>query len=285
MAQQRFHFFKSFTALSVKLTLFTSIFTLAQTPQILTAQGIPTLWEGKEYSPPSGIGTPSNTAGAGTRAPRQGCLVTGKPLTALLPSNNFGVTENTHPQFFVYMPAIALEEESIPVEFLLETQDGKDIYQTRFNSNGKDGILAISLPNHESISPLEVDGNYKWSVAVICDPDERSMDIAVEGWVRRVKLDSTFNHQLRQLSLSKQVELYAEAEIWHDALASLAQLRLNNPDDSEIAAEWSKLLSAVGLNEFSQESIIPVSLTSTLELTSSSHQDQDDDSNHVTDSH
>ncbi|NEO99258.1 MAG: DUF928 domain-containing protein [Symploca sp. SIO2E9] len=281
MAQQRFHLFKSFRTLSLKLTLLTVVCTLAQIPQVLTAQGIPTLWEAKEYLPPSGIGAPDHRTGAGTRTPRQSCRVTGKPLTALLPSNNFGVTENTHPQFFVYVPAVSLENESIPVEFLLESQDGEDIYQTRFNSNGTAGILAISLPNHEGVSPLKVNSNYKWSFSVICDPDERSMDIAVEGWVRRVKLNSMLNHQLRQLSLSKRVELYAEAEIWHDALASLAQLRLENPDNLEVAAEWSKLLSAVGLEEFSQESIIRVSPKSTLELTSSSQ--RDNESNDATD--
>lgn len=279
MAQQGFRLFKSFRALSLKLTVLTFVCTLAQIPQVLTAQGIPTLWEAKEYLPPSEIGAPSHRSGAGTRNPRQNCQVTGKNLTALLPSNNFGVTEKAHPQFFVYMPALSSEENSIPVEFLLETQDGQDIYQTRFNSDGKAGILAISLPNHAGVSPLEVDNNYKWSVSLICDSDERSMDIAVEGWVRRVKLDSTLNNQLRQLSLSKRVELYAEAGVWHDALASLAQLRLDNPDDSEVAAEWNKLLSAVGLNEFSQESIIPVFPASALKLTSSSH--QDDRSSHA----
>lgn len=52
----------------------------------------------------------------------------------------------------------------------------------------------------------------------------------------------------RLSSVQKQVELYAGAAIWQDALAILVQLRRNNPNDAAIAA--------ARLNDIAQESLV-----------------------------
>ena len=266
MAQIRFRFSKFSLLLSLTLTLITGLFTLLQTPQGLLAKGIPQRWEAKEYQPPSGIGAPMRTEGGGTRGPAQSCPVVGKPLKALVPNSRFGATVAPYPTFFVYMPAVSPQASPLPVEFVLQDKNGDEVYRSSFKTNGMSGIVTLNLPTQAGLSPLKVGQDYKWSFSVICQADERSKDITVEGWVRRVELNNTLNTQLKQASLQQQAELYAEAEIWHDALAALVQLRRDNPNNAAIASNLARLLSAAGLNDITQESLVPNPTTSRRQL-------------------
>lgn len=272
MAQIRFRFSKFSLALSLKLALLTGLFLLLETPQVLLAQGIPTRWEAKQYRPPSGIGAPMRTEGGGTRsgnAANNSCRMVGKPLTALVPGNRFGVTVAPYPTFFVYMPAALSKGSPLSVEFELQDKGGNSIYNSTFKTNGKPGILTLTLPTQAGLPPLTVGQDYKWAFSIICQPDERSRDITVEGWVRRVELDAMLNNQLKQASPQQQVELYAGAEVWHDALATLVQLRRNYPNDAVIAANWERLLSAAGLKDIAQESLEAMPTTTGGQFTSS----------------
>lgn len=259
MARIRFRFRKSFWALSLKLSLIFGLAGFLQMPQVLLAQGIPQRWEVKEYQPPAGLGAPSRTAGAGTRSSERSCPVVGKPLTALLPTSRFGVTVTPYPAFFVYVPALSPQTPPLPVEFLLEDSNGNEIYKANFQTNGTSGIVTLNLPAQGGLAPLEVGQNYKWSFSIICQGNERSRDISVEGWVKRVALNPALGNQLKLASPQKQVELYAEAELWQDALATLVQLRRSYPNDSAIALSWQKLMSAAGLDNLAQESLLPSS--------------------------
>ncbi len=256
MAQLRFCVSKFSVALSLKLALLVSCFLLAQIPQALLAQGIPQRWDAKKYKPRSGIGAPSRVEGGGTRSSNNNCPVEGKPLTALLPTNGFGVTASAYPSFFVYTPAVSPQALPLSVEFILEDTSGKTVYKSIFQTDGQPGILKLTLPREAGLLPLTVGQDYKWSFSIICRPDERSQDIFVQGWVRRVDLDETLNNQLTQASPQKQVELYAGAEIWQDALTTLVQLRRDNPNDAAIVANWENLLKAAGLNDIAQEPLV-----------------------------
>ncbi len=269
MAQTRFRFSNFSFALPLKWALLAGFFIFLQAPQVLLAQGIPNRWEAKQYRPPSGIGAPTRTEGGGTRSLDRSCPVVGKPLTALLPSSGFGATVAEYPEFFVYMPALSPQALQLPVEFVLADASGNTIYKTTFQSNGKPGIVTLSLPNQAGLQPLKIGQDYKWSFSIICQPDERTRDMTVEGLVRRVELNGTLSNQLKQASPQKQVELYAEAELWQDALATLVKLRRNYPNDAAIEANWKKLLSAAELNNIAQESLLPISTSAVNQVTSS----------------
>ena len=157
------------------------------------------------------------------------------------------------------MPALSPRTSSIPVEFVLEDAHGNNLYEATFKTTGTPGIVMLSLPSDAGLSPLEIGQDYHWAFSIICRQDDRSRDITTQGWVRRVELDSTLKTQLAQATPEKQVELYAEAEIWQDALATLVQLRRDHPNDEAVAADWAKLLGAADLNHITQESLVPTS--------------------------
>jgi len=256
-------------ACSLKLTLITGLFAFVQVPQVILAEGIPQRWEATEYQPQSGIGKPKRIIGAGTRG--GACPFAGRlPLTALVPSNGLGVTVTDKPTFYVYLPGRSPQVLPLQVEFRLKDKNNIDIYQTSFQTTGKPGIVAIGLPTQVGLLPLEVGQDYTWTFLVRfkCQENSPSNELVVGGLVRRVELNATLNNQLKQASPQKQVELYAEAGIWQDALATLIQLRRDHPNDPEVVSAWEKLLSSVDLKDITQESLAQIPTTSESKLIS-----------------
>ncbi|HBL13390.1 MAG TPA: hypothetical protein DD379_18715 [Cyanobacteria bacterium UBA11162] len=238
------------------LALIVGSFLLLHTSDIILAQGIPQRWEAREYKPRIGIGSPRRVEGGGTRSTTSNCPVNGKPLTALVPTNGFGVTVTPYPTFFVYMPATSSEGVPLEVEFILKDSNKNEIYQTRFETTGRAGIIAISLPSEAGLSPLEMGEDYQWSFSMICQDSDRAKDRVVQGALRRVQLDPILETQLKQASPEQQIELYAGGEIWHEALARLVELRREHPTDPTVAAQWVQLLNAAGLGDMAQESLV-----------------------------
>lgn len=271
MAQIRFGLSKFPLALALKLTLLTGCFLLLQVSQVVLAQGIPRRWQARQYKPPIGIGAPARTEGGGTRSGNSGCSVAGQSLTALIPDTHFGVTVAAYPKFFVYMPAILPQASPPTAEFRLEDKGGNAIYKSIVKTTGKPGIVTLSLPAQGGVPPLKMGQDYKWSFSIICQPDERSQDMTVEGWVRRVPLNPILNTQLQQASPQQQVKLYAEEEIWQDALATLVELRRDYPNNATIKAYWEQLLSAAGLHNLTQESFVTLPTTTRSQFNSAQH--------------
>jgi hypothetical protein len=50
--------------------------------------------------------------------------------------------------------------------------------------------------------------------------------------------------------------LYAEAGLWLDTIASLADLRNASPNDSSLVTDWEDLLKAVNLGTVAKEPLI-----------------------------
>lgn len=221
-----------------------------QVPAIL-AEGIPQNWQTNQYRPPSNIGAPGRTEQGGTRSPDV-CPIGEKRLTALIPDTRFGVTTTGYPSFSVYMPPSAAPTPP-NVEFTLQDEDGNEVYKANFRSKGGSGFLTISLPDNSGIMPLQVGKNYQWFFSIVCNSVDRSSDRLVKGWVRRVPLTANLDSQLKQSPPQKQADLYADSEVWYDAVSALATARRANPNDAAIAAQWQRLLTAAGLQNLASE--------------------------------
>ena len=239
-------------AVCVQLASITAFSTLVMTPAALLAKGIPERWEAKEYQPPAGLGAPGSRQAGGTRD-SQRCLVGGKQLTALVPVNNFAVTIAPYPTFFVYMPSLSRQQSQTPVEFVLQDEQGNELYKATYKAGGKSGIVSISLPSNAGLPPLETGKTYRWDFSLLCNPLDRSEDLSVGGMISRVPLSARLSNQLRQAKPENRAQIYAEAEIWQDALTALAEQRRYKPNNSASAAEWKKLLTSVGLADLARE--------------------------------
>ncbi|KYC35431.1 hypothetical protein WA1_06285 [Scytonema hofmannii PCC 7110] len=196
-------------------------------------------------------GLPGRRVGGGTRS---GCELNAKQLMALAPENNLGLTKAAYPTLFFYVP-----ETSTPktVEFILRDDKNRLVYEKSFTKTGSSGIINLSLPQAKSLPPLTIDKNYRWYLSMICEPKNRAKDIVVSGWIRRVQPDPIFMKKLEQTKTdAERADLYASAGLWQDALVTLAQPRYTQPNNSQLATSWTKLLQTEKLEAIAQEPLL-----------------------------
>lgn len=217
---------------------------------------------------PPDNGAPTQREGAASRGP---CInVSKKNLTALVPlvklvsssqSATSGVvlgkTAAPRPSFWFYVPYTLTSEH--PVEFMLQDEAGKEIYSTSLKaSETNPGVVGFQLP--ASAPALAVGKRYRWFFSIYCSEDS---PVIVAGLVERISLNSALENQLEQATPSEKVALYQKADLWHEALTTLAQLRRQNPQEEKLQTAWSDLLQSIGL-----KAIAPEPLTALLTQTS-----------------
>ncbi len=204
-------------------------------------------------------GTPGRLEGAGTRG---GCPTSGE-FTLLLPSNNFGLTLQALPSFYIYVPTRC----QVPVELaLLDQQKQQVLYQTTIETTGEPGVVRVDLDSSQA-PDLEIGKTYYWEATLVMSGDisDRSLDISDYGGIRRVEPTEKFQSQLQNASGLEKAKLYAQTGIWYDALDLLAELRLHSEnnrdstcgdvssDSGEISSDsvdyqWQELLRSVNLD-------------------------------------
>lgn len=198
-------------------------------------------------------GFPGRRLGGGTRGE---CLSTkekNKRLTALVPANNLGVTVAGYPTLFFYVPTTSTPTT---LEFVLQDEDESEIYEKTFTTPGTGGIIKVSLPASATLPPLAVGKKYRWVFSMVC-PTSRADDVVVDGGLERVTPEVSLAARLEKASPQERVALYASADLWNEALVTLAELRRTSGDDAAITAKWTKLLQSVGLDSIVREPVLP----------------------------
>jgi hypothetical protein len=213
---------------------------------------------GPRFNQPIEDNLSPNTGGIPAQSPtRGGCTIKdqkNKELIPLLPQNKIGRTMAEYPRFFFYLP----ETEAKVAEFVLQDDKGKQIYQTTLNINNSSGVIGVSIPTNQNISPLQIDKNYTWSVSLICDPEDRSKDVFEKRTVRRVEVSADIRSQLDSADQRLKAVIYAQTGIWQDALSTLVAARRANLNDADLATDWKILLDSVNLGGIVAEPIAPI---------------------------
>lgn len=223
----------------------------------------------KGFAPPN-RGAPASTTDGGTR----GCPVAKagpggqvpKPLTALTLSQHLPLTVNDYPTFLWYVPSPAIENVNLQFALFefdeIAQQDAAEaIYTATIPIPAQGGIVRLKLPEEEQYQ-LRQGQIYHWYVEMACDPDDPIELTFSEGFIERVALSelrSDLASRLREVDPDNPLALsaiYAEAGIWHEALAYLAQQRWKTPDNREVAKRWADLLDSVQLGDFAEEQIL-----------------------------
>lgn len=192
---------------------------------------------------------PGRRESAGVRG---ACLPPNQALTVLIPENQVTLTTSLYPTLFFYLPATQAQEAL----FILYDENEREIYRSIFSIKEMSGLLKLSIPDGFTSPKLEEGKNYYWQFSMFCDPNNPSLDPFVDGWVQRVPLTEDISNNLATASDSEKVDIYTAAGIWQDALTTLADLRQNNPNNQNLAAQWNQLLENIGLEKIAQEPII-----------------------------
>jgi hypothetical protein len=160
----------------------------------------------------------------------------------VLSPDETGLTTEEQPSLFWYQskPAQASFELT-----LLEENKVKPLLQVKFDRSNKAGIQRIKLSDHGV--KLAVGVEYRWVVALVVDPNNRSNDLIASGFIQRVEPSSDLQAKLAKADPGARPAIYAQAGIWHDALASLSDLIDAQPNVEKWRKERADLLRQVGL--------------------------------------
>ena len=200
------------------------------------------------FNPPAGDKPKTSLAGA-SRSIGQ-CINQAEnseiPFSPLLPVAAQGLTAASHPTVLAYIPQTSAQQAL----FSWRDENNNEHYQTILPINNQGGVISLTLP--EDAPPLEVDKNYQWSLAIMCNGRLQPDSPVIQGHIRRVALEPTMSDRLKNANPLETAAIYGEAGIWYETVATLAQLKTAEPDDQNVASNWADLLTSVGLENISQ---------------------------------
>jgi hypothetical protein len=174
------------------------------------------------------------------------------PLTALVPPEYLVLTLVEHPTFWYYIPYSTNDLES--ANLVIQDERQIEVYEKKFTVINTPGITSLCLP--ETAPFLEIDQKYRIDFSLFGNKGGESR---VKIWIKRVRLDPDLRSQLEAATTPRErYVIYAANSLWQDALTELAKLRLANPQDEEIAADWETLLGDpnVDLDEIASKPLV-----------------------------
>jgi hypothetical protein len=186
---------------------------------------------------PGSRGAPSVRVTGGSRGSGDATIT----LDVLAPDET-GLTTQEQPSLFWYQSKPAQAKFELT---LLEENKVKPLLQIKASSSGKAGIQRLKLSDHGV--KLAPNIEYQWVVALVTDPDNRSSDLVASGAIKRIESSAELKAKLAQASPASLPGIYAEAGIWHDALATLSDAIDAQPENKALRETRADLLRQVGL--------------------------------------
>ena len=198
-----------------------------------------------KYTPPKTEGTGMRTDGDG------GSRAGGTKLPSLyvLAPDHTALTTQEQPSLFWFQEGPAPKGVDARFELtLVDPKNPKPLLKvgTALDSqkDGGAGIHRIQLARQKV--KLDPGVAYKWSVALVPDPKNRSQDLVASGVVQMTPASPDLAAELAKADADK-VSAYASKGVWYDALSALSDQIDAAPKDATLRAERADLLQQVGL--------------------------------------
>lgn len=180
-------------------------------------------------------GLPGRRISGASRLPNTACAQNSSPMVAIVPETNLGVTAVAEPTLWLSVPSVASTKQ---LEFYLFNVQDEIIYQTSFIVEPTDDLVGLDLGSMANAPKLEVNQRYRWAASIICNPDNHSENISVEGWVDRVEASNTDG-----------------TGFWYDQLGLLMEQLQRYPHSRDALSQWHRLMASARLDQ-----IVPLSV-------------------------
>lgn len=190
-------------------------------------------------------GAPSLTAGAASRSSNSATLI------ALEAIAQEPLTVADYPTVFIYVS----DTDATEGVFVLKDEDDNDIGRVTVALPEQPGIVRVQLPENLMSEALQVGKQYQWFFSPQSENQSGINTTFITGWIQRTELSPNQIAQLTNADPLAAVDLYAEAELWPDALATLAELRQSSPNNPTLETKWNNLLNEAGLGSLAGMSV------------------------------
>jgi len=203
------------------------------------------------FEPPKGD-KPQQTVGGASRGEQ--CPLDSQeidlPITPLLPVSSQALTVKSHPTLLVYLPKTSANK----VYFAVRDENEDYDYQTILPVKTSAGIASFTLP--KDAPELSMEKQYQWSLILMCDGKLRPDSPVAKGNIKRVVANAYMTQKLPNSDLLESAAIYGQAGIWYDTVADLAQLKMTQPNNDGVSANWKNLLIQAGLGKVAKAELV-----------------------------
>ena len=185
------------------------------------------------------------TAGAASVRVTGGSRGTGDAAVTLdvLAPDDVGTTTREQPSLFWFQSKPKMDAKFELT--LLQEKQVKPLIQVKMDRAGKAGIQRLNLSDHNvKLTPAV---EYQWVVALVTDPENRSTDLVASGVIKRIASTLELQDKIAKATPASLPNVYAEAGIWYDTLATLSDQIEARPEDKSLREARADLLRQVGL--------------------------------------
>jgi hypothetical protein len=169
------------------------------------------------------------------------------PRLSVLAPDHTGLTVQEQPSLYWYLS----KSTTYPIDLtIIDNQTIRPLVEKRLSGPIQPGVQRVQLADFGlRLSPGVP---YRWSVALVVDPENRSRDILAAGFIERVALPEVRRAQLAGAGKARAPYIYAEAGLWYDSLAAISELIDAAPNDPLLRKQRAALLEQVQLAEVAQ---------------------------------
>ena len=130
---------------------------------------------------------------------------------------------------------------------MIEPKNPKPLLKMAVDKLDQAGIHRISLARQKvSLKPGVA---YKWSIALVPDPANRSQDVIASGSIQRIEPAPALTTALASAKGMEIAAAYAQNGVWYDALEAVSNEIDAAPKSKDLHAQRAALLDQAGLKE------------------------------------
>ncbi|MBT9314415.1 DUF928 domain-containing protein [Leptothoe spongobia] len=197
-------------------------------------------------------GLPGRRISGASRLPTSACAQNANPLVAIVPETNLGTTAVAEPTLWLSVPKVTTAKQ---LEFRLFNAQDKIIYQTSVTVEPTADLMGLDLGTMTNAPKLEVAQRYRWTASIICNSNNPSENISVEGWVDRVDVSNPGGTGSGSIDL------------WYDRLGLLVEELQRQPHNQDVLSQWETLMASARLDQIVPLSVDADSVDITLPIT------------------
>ena len=176
-----------------------------------------------------------------------------KNFTPLAPLKGIGLTTDSHPTFFWYLP----DSPNKPLVFKL--WNGDELIWEQTFPQPPAGLMQVELPQEKA--PLVQKREYSWTVRIICNPERNDKNPLVTAWIKRIAEPTELTKKLTPATslpadLLQRADAYASEGIWYNTLQTLIAVRQIAPQNSSAKENLLNLLQQGDLSEVGEDLVL-----------------------------
>lgn len=168
-------------------------------------------------------------------------------LLSVLTPEHTGITSQSQPILYWYLSKPVIHSYQL-VEFVLNSETSvMPVLRKTIERPIKRGFHKISLADHAIY--LQPDVEYTWSIALVKNPESRSLDVVSSGNVKYVEGRSELQTRIKQSADEQRPFMYAQSGLWYESISELIEQIEQQPKNQRLPHNLMALLEQAGLQE------------------------------------